>query len=93
MINTLQANPSWSTLVSRGCGSRSYGGLSSGLAWVFMANTVSLLPGTISTDIGEACLVVHVLDGRKDVFSELNAVEQRVARLFGISLVMPGGIR
>jgi len=34
-----------------------------------------------------------VLDGRKDALSELNALEQRVARLFGISLVMPGGIR
>ena len=38
-----------------------------GLARVFMANTVSLLPGTMSTEIGENCLTVHVLDGRKDV--------------------------
>lgn len=57
-----------------------------GLAQVVMANTVSLLPGTMSAEIGQNCLNVHVLDGRKALFPGLNAVEQRVARMFGISL-------
>jgi multicomponent Na+:H+ antiporter subunit E len=64
-----------------------------GLARVFMVNTVSLLPGTMSTEIGENCLMVHVLDGRKEFFSELEDVEQGVARMFGIFLIMPGGDR
>lgn len=60
--------------------------LPSGLPRVFMANTVSLLPGTLSTELGPGCLIVHVLNGRKDVLSELETLEQRVAALFGTSL-------
>jgi len=33
-----------------------------GLPRVFMANTVSLLPGTLSAELDEQCLRVHVLD-------------------------------
>lgn len=63
-----------------------------GLPRVFMANTVSLLPGTLSAELSTNCLTVHVLDGRKDFLSELKAVEHRVARMFGISLkVFQGG--
>jgi len=57
-----------------------------GLSRVFMANTVSLLPGTLSAELGENCLTVHVLDGRQDFLSELESVEQNVARMFGASL-------
>jgi len=57
-----------------------------GLPRVFMANTVSLLPGTLSLELGENCLRVHVLDEDKDFLSELEKVEQRVAAMFGISL-------
>jgi multicomponent Na+:H+ antiporter subunit E len=57
-----------------------------GLARVFMVNVVSLLPGTMTTEIGQNRLKVHVLDGRKDVFQEFEAVEQGVARMFRISL-------
>jgi len=60
--------------------------LPSGLPCVFMANTVSLLPGTLSAELASNCLKVHVLNGRKDVLSELETVEQRVAALFGIAL-------
>jgi multicomponent Na+:H+ antiporter subunit E len=65
--------------------------LSSGLPRVFMANTVSLLPGTLSAELGENCLTVHVLDKRKDFLSELEAVEYSVARMFGVSLNASGG--
>jgi len=57
-----------------------------GLPRVFMANTVSLLPGTLSLELGANCLQVHVLDEGKDFLSELEKVEQRVAAMFGISL-------
>jgi len=57
-----------------------------GLPRVFMANTVSLLPGTLSLELGAHCLRVHVLDDRKDFLSELEKVEQKVAAMFGISL-------
>ena len=57
-----------------------------GLPRVFMANTVSLLPGTLSAALDLSVLKVHVLDRRKDVLSELEALEQRVARMFGVSL-------
>ena len=60
--------------------------LPSGLPCVFMANTVSLLPGTLSAELASNCLKVHVLNGRKDVVSELETLEQRVAALFGSSL-------
>ena len=62
-----------------------------GLPRVFMANIVSLLPGTLSTELGANYLQVHVLDERKDFLSELEKVEQRVAAMFGISLPPSGG--
>ncbi len=57
-----------------------------GLPRVFMANIVSLLPGTLSAELGADYLQVHVLDEQKDFFSELDKVEQRVAAIFAISL-------
>jgi multicomponent Na+:H+ antiporter subunit E len=57
-----------------------------GLPQVSMANTVSLLPGTLSAELSENSLKVHVLDVRKDFLSELMAVEQSIARMFGTSL-------
>ena len=57
-----------------------------GLPRLFMANTISLLPGTLSAEFGVDCLQVHLLDERKDFLPELERVEQRVAAIFGISL-------
>lgn len=61
-----------------------------GLPQVFMANTVSLLPGTLSveltTEMNRGSLTVHVLDRNKSVTAELESVELRVARLFGMHL-------
>ena len=59
--------------------------LPAGLSRVFMINIVNLLPGTLSAELGEAILKVHVLDGRKDFLTELELVEQSVGRIFGIS--------
>ncbi len=61
-----------------------------GLPRVFMANTVSLLPGTLSAELDEEHLHVHVLDHTGAFASELAVIEARVARLFGLSLVTDG---
>lgn len=60
--------------------------LSPGLPRVFMVNTVSLLPGTLSAELRADCLRVHVLDTRNNVLSELMVVEQAVARMFATPL-------
>jgi multicomponent Na+:H+ antiporter subunit E len=61
-----------------------------GLPQAFMVNTVSLLPGTLSveltTELNQRSLTVHVLDKNKSVTAELESVELRVARLFGVHL-------
>lgn len=61
-----------------------------GLPRVFMANTVSLLPGTLSAELDEEHLRVHVLDQTGAFASGLAVIEVRVARLFGLSLIAPG---
>lgn len=60
-----------------------------GLSRVFMANTVSLLPGTLSAGLERDVLKVHVLDSRSGFPAELEALEKRVARVFGTSLRFP----
>ena len=51
-------------------------------ARVFMTNTTSLLPGTLSAMLDGERLQVHVLDGCGDYLAELEALERRVAALF-----------
>lgn len=60
-----------------------------GLPRVFMANTVSLLPGTLCAALDHNVLTVHVLDRQTGFLAELQAVEQRVARMFNLSLSNP----
>jgi multicomponent Na+:H+ antiporter subunit E len=57
-----------------------------GLPRVFMANTVSLLPGTLSAELDEEHLRVHVLDRTGAFASELILIEARVARLFNVKI-------
>ena len=57
-----------------------------GLPRVFMANTVSLLPGTLSAELDEEYLRVHVLDRTGAFASELALIEARVARLFNVKI-------
>jgi multicomponent Na+:H+ antiporter subunit E len=57
--------------------------LPSGLPQVMMANSVSLLPGTLSVEIEDNVLTVHVLDKHTDYLSELHAVESHIARMLG----------
>jgi len=58
-----------------------------GLPRTLMANTVSLLPGTLSTGLDERQLHVHVLDQTGSFVAELIMIEQRVAKLFGLHLM------
>lgn len=55
-------------------------------ARVFMVNTASLLPGTLGARLEGERLQVHVLDGRGSYQAELEALEQRVAALFLLTL-------
>jgi multicomponent Na+:H+ antiporter subunit E len=50
---------------------------------VFMANVVSLLPGSLAAGLDGDRLLVHVLDRHGDFRRELSALERRVADLFG----------
>lgn len=50
--------------------------------WVAIT-TISLLPGTLSADIEDDCLLVHVLDSRTNFHDGLKEVEQAIARLYG----------
>ncbi len=58
---------------------------------VFMANTVSLLPGTLSAELDEKHLHVHVLDETAAFAEALKELEQRVAALFGLELAATAG--
>jgi multicomponent Na+:H+ antiporter subunit E len=53
---------------------------------IWFANTVSLLPGTLSARLGEDRLLVHVLDHRLPVRADLAVVERRVGAVFGLAL-------
>lgn len=58
-------------------------------ARVFMANTVSLVPGTLCAGLEGRHLQVHVLEGGSDFRRELEALERRIAALFRLSLAEP----
>ena len=60
--------------------------LPKGPARVFLANTVSLLPGTCSTALQDEYLTIHVLDGTLPIDAALRVVEARVANLFGLEI-------
>lgn len=53
-----------------------------GTARVFLANIVSLMPGTLAADLVGDRLRVHVLDRRRSSREDLAAAEQHVAQMF-----------
>jgi multicomponent Na+:H+ antiporter subunit E len=55
-------------------------------ARILMANTVTLLPGTLSADLRGNGLTVHVLNARGPTVERLAQLERRVADLFGLDL-------
>lgn len=62
-----------------------------GLSRVIMSNTVSLLPGTLTAELEQNVLKVHILNKSKDSCAELEAVEEKIARMSGITLSAPRG--
>lgn len=61
-------------------------------AVVAMANTTSLLPGTMVADLTEDRLLVHALDAGSDIAANLEQAERHVAMLFGLTPgAAPGG--
>ncbi len=58
-----------------------------GLPRVVMADIISLLPGTLSVELDDHYLHVHLLDEQQDFLSEVGKVEQSVAAIFAISLL------
>lgn len=53
---------------------------------ILMANVVNLLPGTLSAEVGEDCLKIHVLDDTGTFAAELRILEQQVASVLNIEL-------
>lgn len=53
---------------------------------IFMANTTSLLPGTLSAELRDGRLRVHTLTSDSGLAGKLATLEERVAGLFGIEL-------
>jgi multicomponent Na+:H+ antiporter subunit E len=58
--------------------------LPNGAFRLFMANVVSLLPGTLSAELRGDWLKVHVLDANADVFEELQSLESKIGHVFGL---------
>lgn len=58
---------------------------------IFFANTTNLLPGTLSAELQDERLVLHVLDVHQPIVEELQALESRVAALFGLRLPSADG--
>ncbi|MGF1548171.1 MAG: Na+/H+ antiporter subunit E [Thiotrichales bacterium] len=57
-----------------------------GTGRILLADTLSLLPGTVSADLNGDQLCLHVLDRGLIDEAALRAAETRVARLFGLEL-------
>ncbi|MFQ3567321.1 MAG: Na+/H+ antiporter subunit E [Aggregatilineales bacterium] len=60
--------------------------LRQGYGRVIVANTTSLLPGTLCVDLKDDILIVHVLDKDAPVIEELRILEMRVAAIYGVKL-------
>lgn len=68
-------------------GFRSYQpALPQGAPYIVFLNTITLLPGTLSAEVSEHNVVVHMLDTRADLDADLQALEHRVAALFALTL-------
>ena len=53
------------------------------IARACMANVISLLPGTLSLELQEGSVLVHLLDEKFSDIKELRILEKRIAALFG----------
>jgi multicomponent Na+:H+ antiporter subunit E len=60
--------------------------LPEGIGRVLLANTLSLLPGTLSVGLEGNRLFLHVLDERVPAEAEVRNAENRVAQMLGLEL-------
>lgn len=51
---------------------------------LFLASSISMLPGTVATELDGDLLRLHLLDGRLAAIGDVRSAEQHVARLFGL---------
>jgi multicomponent Na+:H+ antiporter subunit E len=58
--------------------------LPEGTARVLFANTISLLPGTLSVDLDGNTIIVHTLDINLPVWANLQNLERHIAVLFRV---------
>lgn len=49
---------------------------------VFFANIISLLPGTLSVELGDTSVMVHAIDLEAPVEAQLQELERRIAAMF-----------
>lgn len=56
--------------------------LPEGAARILFANTISLLPGTLSADLRNEEIVIHALDIDQPVYTNLRKLEVSIARIF-----------
>ena len=63
--------------------------LPAGGARIFLVNTISLLPGTLSADLKEDTVLVHTIDKDLPIWGNIQNLEGRIAALFR---VQPGGV-
>ncbi|HHO48838.1 MAG TPA: cation transporter [Desulfobacteraceae bacterium] len=49
---------------------------------ILLANVISLQPGTLSADLREETILIHVLDTEMPVEENIRALERRIARIF-----------
>lgn len=62
--------------------------LPEGIGRVMLANTLSLLPGTLSVELDGDRLCLHVLDDTAPTDAEVRAAEARIAQMLGLRLDM-----
>ncbi len=62
--------------------------LPDGIGRVLLANTLSLLPGTLSVELRGNRLCLHVLDEQADTETEVRTAETHMARMLGLELEM-----
>lgn len=54
-----------------------------GGARILLVNALGMMPGTVSVDLDDTSLRLHVLDERQPIVAEVRALEASIARLFG----------
>jgi multicomponent Na+:H+ antiporter subunit E len=61
--------------------------LPEGIGRILLANTLSLLPGTLSVELQGNRLCLHVLDDQAPTETDVRIAETRLAHLLGLSLL------